>query len=585
MDAGGTGRMKTFPHHPSQPHMHRLLCTALALSLYGCAPTPVRNDQAHMTTPAPAQDIPAPVQRVPLLEPPKSAAPLETYSVVVTDVPVRDMLFALARDAKLNIDVHPGVTGNVTLNAIDQTLPQILDRIARQVDVRFTREGDTLDVEPDTAFLRTYKIDYVNMARDNTAEVSVATQIATTGTVGTDSGGGGGSNNSTSRVTSVSNHRFWNTMTANIRAIIGEGSGDSAASAPAAAPAEGGEAAPASSAGSETTVTNIMAAPESGLLTVRATGRQHREIQTYLDQLLVSAQRQVLIEATVVEVTLNDNYQLGVDWNFIANSAGWSVNQALVGANLTTEPFTTLTYADNATRNGSVTSTVSMLRQFGDVKVLSSPKIMAINNQAAVLKVVDNLVYFTLEADTSAGDGFVTTTWTSEVHTVPVGFVMSVTPQISETDTVILNVRPTISRVIDFINDPNPALAAFDVESRVPQIQVREMDSILRIQSGQTAVLGGLIQDSADVNKSGTPILSELPRIGDLFSYRDNRISRSELVIFLRPRVIRSASVNADLADYRAYMPGQQRISSEPERLTEPLKLPKPSSAASGDGS
>lgn len=580
MDAGGAGRMKTLSN---QPRVNKLLCTTLTLALCGCAPTPVRNDQAHMTASATAaQDIPSPVQRVPVLEPPKSAAPLETYSVVVTDVPVKDMLFALARDAKLNIDVHPGVTGNVTLNAIDQTLPQILDRIARQVNVRFTREGDTLDVEPDTAFLRTYKIDYVNMSRDNMAEVSVATQIATTGIAGSD-GGGGGSNNSTSRVSSVSNHRFWNTLTTNVRAIIGEGSADSAAAEPAAAPAEGAEATAAS--GAETTVTNIMAAPESGLLTVRATGRQHREIQAYLDQLLVSAQRQVLIEATVVEVTLNDTYQLGVDWSFIANNAGWSVNQALLGPNLTTEPFTTLTYADNATRNGSVTTAVSMLRQFGDVKVLSSPKIMAINNQAAVLKVVDNLVYFTLEADTSAGDGYVTTTWTSEVHTVPVGFVMSVTPQISETDTVILNVRPTISRVIDFVNDPNPALAAFDVESRVPQVQVREMDSILRIQSGQTAVLGGLIQDSADVNKSGTPLLSELPRIGDLFSYRDNRISRSELVIFLRPRVIRSASVTGDLADYRDYMPTQQRSSGEPQRLTEPFKLPTPSSQTPGDGS
>ena len=142
-----------------------------------------------------------------------------------------------------------------------------------------------------------------------------------------------------------------------------------------------------------------MAAPESGLLTVRASSRQHREIQAYLDQLLVSAQRQVLIEATVVEVTLNDTYQLGVDWSFIADGAGWSLDQALIGANLSSAPFTALTYADPETKKGSVSATVSMLREFGDVKVLSSPKIMAINNQAALLKVVDNLVYFTLEAE------------------------------------------------------------------------------------------------------------------------------------------------------------------------------------------
>ena len=166
---------------------------------------------------------------------------------------------------------------------------------------------------------------------------------------------------------------------------------------------------------------------------------------------------------------------------------------------------------------------------------------------------------------------------------MPVGFVMSVTPQISETDTVILSVRPTISRVIDFVQDPNPELVKVNVQSLVPQIQVREMDSILRIQSGQTAVLGGLIQDSVDVNKSGTPFLSELPSIGDLFSYRDNRISRSELVIFLRPRVIRNASLNGELADYREHMPEKLIYSGEPQRLTEPLKLPKAADPAAGD--
>jgi MSHA biogenesis protein MshL len=521
------------------------------LLLTACAPTPQRPDPGHLAAPQTvAQDIPAPVQRAPQLEPPQPAAPLETYSVVVTEVPVKDMLFALARDARLNVDIHPGVGGTVTLNAIDQTLPQILDRIARQTDVRFTQDGDTLQVEPDTAFLRSYKIDYVNMGRNNTSNVSVATQIATTGQAAVgDTGGGGGGNNSTTDVTSTSNHQFWGTLERNVRAILGD--------AVAADAAEGSTA--------------VIVNAESGILTVRATTREHRQIQGFLDQVLVSAQRQVMIEATVVEVKLNDQYQLGVDWSLIANGAGWSVEQALIGTNLSEEPFSLLTYADPDTRRGDVTANIGMLRQFGDVKVLSSPRIMAINNQTALLKVVDNLVYFTIEADTVATDGIATTTFTSTVHTVPVGFVMSVTPQINDTDTVILNIRPTISRVTSFVRDPNPSLAPFKIESSVPQIQVREMDSLLRINSGQTAVLGGLIQDSVDLNRSGTPVLSELPGIGDAFSYRDNRVSRSELVIFLRPRVIREASVGGELVDYQRYLPDRQRISAEPERLTERL--------------
>ncbi|HEY9198330.1 MAG TPA: pilus (MSHA type) biogenesis protein MshL [Gammaproteobacteria bacterium] len=536
-------------------HCRELLLTALFV-LAGCAPTPQRPDANHLdNNQASRQDIPAPVQHVPVLEPPQPAAPQETYSVVVTDVPVKDMLFALARDARLNVDIHPGVSGNVTLNAIDQTLPQILDRIARQADVRFTQEDATLRVEPDVPFLRNYKVDYVNMGRNNSSEVSVATQIATTGQGATADSGGGAGNNSTTQVASTSNHQFWRTLEHNVRAILGEAVATDSTDSSAA----------------------VIINAESGIISVRATGRQHQQIQGFLDQVLVNAQRQVMIEATVVEVKLNDKYQLGVDWNLIANGAGWSVEQALLGTNLSEEPFSLLTYADPDAEIGDTTTTIGMLRQFGDVKVLSSPKIMAINNQTALLKVVDNLVYFTIEADTTTTDGVANTTYTSTVHTVPVGFVMSVTPQINETDTVILNIRPTISRVTSFVNDPNPALIAPNgrrTESSVPQIQVREMDSLLRINSGQTAVLGGLIQDSVDLNRSGTPVLSELPGIGDAFSYRDNTVSRNELVIFLRPRVIRDASLNGDLTDYQRYLPAQQPISSEPQRLTQPLRLP-----------
>jgi len=262
-----------------------------------------------------------------------------------------------------------------------------------------------------------------------------------------------------------------------------------------------------------------------------------------------------------------------VDWSLIASGAGWSVNQSLLGSNFSKDPFSLLTYADPDTSLGDTSTTVGMLRQFGDIKVLSSPKIMAINNQTALLKVVDNLVYFTIEAETTtSATGPATTTYTSVVHTVPVGFVMSVTPQINDTDTVILNIRPTISRVISFVQDPNPSLG--DVGSSVPQIQVREMDSLLRINSGQTAVLGGLIQDGVDLNRAGTPVLSELPGIGDAFSYRSNKVNKTELVIFLRPRVIRDASISGELADYQHYLPDDREpLSAEPQRLTQPLPL------------
>src|SRR6185369_16284721 len=165
---------------------------AAALALAGCGQIPLKPSSAHVSAEQkPDGAIPAPVQVVPVLPPPSPASRPETYSVVVNNVRVQDLLFALARDAKLNVDVHSGVTGSVTLNAIDQTLPQLLGRISRQVDMRYEIDGQTLSVMRDTPYLRVYRIDYVNLARDSSSQANLSTQVS--GTVAGSSGGGGSS--------------------------------------------------------------------------------------------------------------------------------------------------------------------------------------------------------------------------------------------------------------------------------------------------------------------------------------------------------------------------------------------------------
>jgi MSHA biogenesis protein MshL len=519
------------------------LFIVMTLLLSACVQTPQRPASGHLdnaelpvASTHLSQQIPKPVTQVPVVPEPTPAIAQETYSVVVTDVPLDELLFTLARDAKINIDVHPGLSGQVTLNAIDQSLLQILDRIAAQVPIRYRFEDELLVVEPDQPYLRSYYIDYVNLTRSSTTSNSISTQIATTGgsAVEDASGGGGGggsnaSNNSSTSVQSASQNDFWIDLQTSIAGMLGiEG--------------EDGNA-----------EISVIISSETGMLTVRATNTQHLMIQEYLDRMMSSAKRQVLIEATVVEVELNDNYQFGVDWSAINdNGTGISFAQDLLGSNLSQPPVFTIDYLSNNSW-GSIASTVKMLQEFGNVKVLSSPKIMAINNQTALLKVVENVVYFTLEADTVLNDSQSQTTFTSTPHTVAVGFFMSVTPQVSREEAVILNVRPTISRVTGFVNDPNPALAANDIESRIPQIQVREMESVLRVRSGQIAVLGGLIQDTVNLQDQGLPGLTELDVIGDAFTYRNNQLKKSELVIFLRPRVV--ASIDQPLDVYTDYLP------------------------------
>ena len=513
------------------------------LMVAGCgASNPPDVSDGHLMFDRPAADgIPEPVARVPVLPKPQQRPDLETYTVVVNDVPIRELLFSMARDARLNLDIGSDIDGNVTMNAIDQTLPKILDRISRQTSIRYQLLDNTLRVQADTPFLKTYSISYLNISRRSEGTVEVSSQIQSTGTGNVQGGQGGASrgqsgNDSSSVVQNRSDNHFWKTLTMNVAAIIGQ---------------------PVKASGDDDVQTgdNIIVNKESGMIAVKATAKQHSQIQAFIDKVLDSVQRQVLIEATIAEVKLSDRYQAGIDWSLVTSDPKTTTTQDLLGGNLASTPFFSFNIAD--TINGDpLNVTLKALETFGDVKVLSSPKVMAINNQSALLKVVDNEVYFTTDVEAVPGsvnqNAFFTVD--TDVNTVPVGFVMSVTPFIDSNEVVTLNVRPTISRIIDFVADPNPVLAEAGVTSEIPVIQVREIESVLKIENGDTAVIGGLMQDQIDKSTTGVPILSSIPLLGTLFSYRDDTYVKSELVIFIRPVVTQDASLAGDLKDYRQYL-------------------------------
>src|SRR5687767_14773148 len=554
---------------------------AIAAALAGCSQTPIKPAPTHIRSDDPRAEgsIPPPVQITPVLPQPKPVTRTETYSVVVNNVRVQELLFALARDARLNVDIHSDITGAVTLNAIDQTLPQLLTRIARQVDMRYEIDGQNLIVMRDTPFLRVYRIDYVNMARDARSVAAVATQV-TGGLVGA----AGGENNSTARVNSVSANKFWDTLVSNIKEILQETDKVlPAAAAPAApstvTPAQPGATPPAGASAAAPAAplpvatfreaASVIANPETGLLNIRATSRQHEKVQEFVDHVMNNAKRQVLIEATVVEVQLNNQYQRGIDWQRVRSDAsaigvpgfgtgrsGLEFGQTSSGtpAGINTNAFV----FGGAVGSLNFNFAFRLLESFGDVRVLSSPKISVLNNQTAVLKVVDNLVYFTIKADTTQNQNSSLTTFTTTLNSVPVGFILSLVPQISDTDSVVLNLRPTISRKIGDVPDPNPALAAANppVTSLIPVIQTREMESVLRLQSGQVGVLGGLMQDASSTTEDSIPGVRDLPGLGVLLGQRRDSNQKTELVIFLRPMVIRDPSTDGDFAAYRTHLPG-----------------------------
>ncbi|MBK1680207.1 pilus (MSHA type) biogenesis protein MshL [Rhodocyclus tenuis] len=596
-----------------------LLSACTAPTIRDPSPAHLRADNADNR----AGTIPPPVQQSVALPPPRATARTETYSVVVNGVRVHDLLFALARDAKINVDIHPGISGSVTLNAIDQTLPQLLKRIASQVDMRFELDGANLVVMPDTPYLKNYKVDYVNMSRDTTGTVAVTTQVAS-GTPGTGTGGTAtataSANNSITRIENKAQNHFWEKLEQNIKdilretdKILPEGTSETVVEQNNAQSTTGTGANPAALGGrnatsipslasspnpatlqnSGTTVVrrstfreaaSVIANAESGVITVRATARQHEKVQEFIDQVMQSVKRQVLIEATIAEVKLSQNYQQGIDWSAkTLGRAGFNVSQGVETSSTNgsiSAPASSLfqlSYQNAASRLGNISAAVKLLDAFGTVKVLSSPKLSVLNNQTAVLKVVDNRVYFTLKADTTANTNTTTTTFTTTLQSVPVGFVMNVTPQVGEGDSVMLNIRPSISSIIDWVNDPNPSLknpCGFNItetckidaiESKIPVIRTREMESVMRVENGNIAVMGGLIEDRIDYVDNAIPGVSRIPYVGELFKQRNDTTTKTELVVFLRPIVLKDASIDGDFGEMRRFLPKDDFFTSTPQ--------------------
>ncbi|MQM30108.1 MAG: pilus (MSHA type) biogenesis protein MshL [Candidatus Accumulibacter phosphatis] len=591
-------------------------CTPTTLS-GGPAPAHLQADSV-VSTPG---TIPAPVQQSLSLPRPRPAGKTETYSVVVNSVAVHDLLFALARDAKLNVDIHPGIVGEVTLNAIDQTLPQLLTRISKQVDMRFELDGPNLAVMPDTPYLKNYKVDYVNISRDVTGTIATNTQISTSA-LATGSGGAAGTGN-TSRIQieNKSNNRFWASLEKNLKDLLhetdkvfpegstetvteeassqstsGTGAGGPApAKSPAArltqlAQGLAGSPNPATLQNTGATVVkrmtfreaaSVIVSPETGVVDIRATSRQHERVQEFLDRVMGSARRQVLIEATIVEVGLSDGYQQGIEWSRITSGSDYSVTKPALTTNVgnAVTPYV-LKYRDTNPLN--LLSTVELLRAFGTVKVLSSPKLTVLNNQTATLKVSEDFVYFNVKQDVVPGNTNTnaTVTTTTTPQSVSIGFFMSLTPQISDNGTVTLNVRPSISSIAELKQDPNPSLAANNIKNLVPQIRMREIESIMRVESGDIAVLGGLMEDRLENRDGRLPGLGDIPFVGEIFNTRNNSSTKSELVVLIRPTVIKDASIDGDFSSFRDVLPGNDffktdqvyRPFSLPERSPEPLQ-------------
>ncbi len=584
---------------------YSVLIVAL-LFVFGCSsPRPVSIDQpskGHLQVPLTDKSV-APIPHIksnaPYLPKPKLSETENLYSLSVIQAPVRELLFKLARDAKLELNIIDDVSGKVTINLIDQPLPIIIERLNDLAGIRATLEGRLLTVSLDKAYWVNYPIDYVNLERFSSSTILLANAVGSANRTSAAVQLGTPSNQpqpatslqsgSNVAILNRTQHEVWRTLSEGVMRILRShypvlgqpvADGQQSTASPASTNASTTNATAVGSDGlptptvlplpeqtfgnnsilsgpypeGESVSSYVNLAKEAGFIGVYTTRKAHIEVQKYIDSLMSGMRRQIMIEATVVEVTLNDENQSGINWG--ALTSGFSLTQNYTSSSdLSQRGGATTMISDGRVANDwSVNSTLNLLQRFGSSQVLSSPKIVGINNQPTLLKVVRNLVYFTTSVTPGTTSNGVTTpsVFSTTPNTVPVGLVMSVLPSIDKQDKITLVVRPTISNLVGYVEDPNPEFKRANVVSKVPEIQEREMESVLKLNDGQVAILGGLIQDEAVGEDTGVPGLVTEPVLGYLFGQKNRQKRKTELVIFLRPTLIKHPDIEmGDFASHR----------------------------------
>lgn len=547
-------------------------------------------DDAQADADLGAPPIPDLAQVLAAPRPPKIANTKLVTLAVTDDVPLRDVLFELGRLANVDIEVGGGLdTQGINLRATDRPFNEVIERIADLAGLRYSVKGNSIRVERDTAYIKNYSLDFINTVRSSQSSYTLSTSIlsgsgggggggGTSGGGAAAGGGGGGGSSvnggsvgtsgSSSSISSSSESDLWAALESSVTEILNyfpEG-GSSAPSAgntlssDSATPAAGGGPAAAAAAtqnaapgGTPAQSAGFVINRQAGILSVNATQRQHEMIERFLNLLKRNSSAQVLIEAKIVEVSLTDEFASGVDWNSL-----WGNLDGVFAAPGSYAPQGTgLDFSNGADVFGLSTGNLDVLvrltERFGTTRTLSSPRLSAINNQQAVLTFARNVVFFdcTVEPPSTT----TTDTSTSEsagsadcsASSVPIGIILNILPSINvDSQEVTLSVRPTLTRQVGEEENPEGRLIAAITPSStlpvirtfVPIIEVREIDSVMKVKSGGIMVIGGLMEDSSDTQNSGTPGVSDLPIIGSAFKSRQETYGKRELIIFIKATIV-----------------------------------------------
>lgn len=577
--------------------------------LHGCA-SPRTNPEDRLNkiessltpTPTPKANqvvIPPPAVEAALLAPLRDdltrLAPAKMagrFDVAVHNAPAREFFMGLVQGTPYNMIVHPDVQGSIDLELKGVTIDEVLNLVRASYGYEYEKDGLNYVILPPRLQTRLFQVSYLNVNRGgqsgtqvNSGQFSQASRQSTRSTGGTGTGSnttfpGGTGTNSTfgSQIHTQSQSDYWHELAFSLCTLIGlplsqeqvpmAGSLGSV-STPLGCNGTSPQDIPASP-GSEGTAAarpvegrSIVISPQSGLVVVRALPYELREIERYLKQSESNVQRQVILEAKLIEVELNDGFQSGINWSalrywnggnnglLLGQTGGGTLlnsGQSEIAGNTgvlnpdarqfiegtAASAFGGMFAATLATKD--FTAFIELLKSQGNVQVLSSPRVSTLNNQKAVIKVGSDEYFVTGVSSTSTSTAAGTSV-VPDIQLTPFfsGIALDVTPQINENE-VVLHIHPMVTEVVNQTKE----FTIFNQTQRLPLAfsKVREADSVVRAKNGQVVVIGGLMEDRGDLKSAALPGLGDIPGVGELFKHRKDATRKTELVILLRPIIV-----------------------------------------------
>ncbi|RZU98604.1 pilus (MSHA type) biogenesis protein MshL [Spiribacter vilamensis] len=466
----------------------------------GIPPLPAAADA--MLTPEPLN-----ASQGPTLEPPR-------FDITASDVAVADFYHGLVEDTPYNVIVHPDITGSVSLKLSDVSVPEVMDILREGYGYHYRRTDGSYLVLPSSLETRVFQLNYINVSREGISGTRVAGGEVSSSEEDESASLPGEINGSS--LTTRANSNLWTDVENAIQEIVNGQAGETNdVDAP-----DTGDAA------------RVVTSPEAGSVVVRARPEVLDQVEAFVTNLQRTINRQVVLEARILEVTLSDEFEAGIDWNYMNSSSGeFEVEQ-------TEQDNLPGIFTLDVTPDGPFEATIKALDEQGDVMVLSSPRVSTLNNQKALIKVgTDSFFQTDVELTTETEDGETSTEVDPEFRSFFSGISLDVTPSIDGNGFVTLHVQPSVTDVTETTRSVDRGIgppAVFELASS----DVRQSDSIVRARNGDLIVIGGLMERREQSVDSAVPGIGRIPPFDLLFGRERNVSRKVELVILLRPTIV-----------------------------------------------